>query len=423
MTMKNLLIFILTLVPLFLFSQNQVTLDDCKEKARENFPKIQQAELLTEISRLKTENLKSNYLPSVDLKGQATYQSEVTSIDLPDAIVAMGFNLDGVSKDQYKVYLDVKQNIWDGGITKQMKEAELAALNTNLQKIEVEVKQLYDMVEQYYFTVLKFDKSIETLQAQSHIFDKQIKLMNSAFENGAAREKDKIKLELEQLSLQQSIDNLLAQKKGVLAILSILTGENYGDETQFELPSNKMESGSRLTAQEQYIDFQQQQLSSADNILTASRNPKFFGFGQTGYGKPGLNMLKNEFRPYYIVGVGVNWSVFDWKETKRNKEINSQQREIISTFKSDFTQKQKMQKVQVLAQIEGLKKQIELDDKILEGREKVAETAASELNAGSITSTDYLVDLNAQMVAKISHEMHKIQLIQATYKYNSIMGY
>ena len=39
-----------------------------------------------------------------------------------------------------------------------------------------------------------------------------------------------------------------------------------------------------------------------------------------------------------------------------------------------------------------------------------------------ISSSDYLIDLNAETIAKINNELHKIQLVQAIVKYNSILG-
>lgn len=417
--MRNRILLILLIMPIFGFSQSNLTLEDCKEKARANFPKMQQAELLVKISELKNENTEGNYLPSVELKGQATYQSEVIEINLP----VPGFEFDPVSKDQYKIYLDIKQNIWDGGLTKQMKELELAALNANLQKLEIEVNQLLNMVETYYFTVLQIDNSMLVLNAQRNVLAKQTERIASAVNYGAARQKDKMKMEMEQLTLQQKIDELASKKKSVLDVLSVLVGENINVDAVLELPVASLQSDQQLRPELKYFTLQQNQLEQGDKLLQAARNPKFFGFGQAGYGKPGFNMLKNEFDPYYIVGVGLSWHVFDWNATKRNKEINAQQREIVGTLKTDFLQKQEMQLAEVAEKISGLKQQIITDEKMVEGRKLIAETAASELENGSITSTDFLIDLNAETVAKINHEMHKIQLVQAISNYNSILGY
>jgi hypothetical protein len=55
-------------------------------------------------------------------------------------------------------------------------------------------------------------------------------------------------------------------------------------------------------------------------------------------------------------------------------------------------------------------------------RKKITARAASELENGIVTSTDYLADLNSETVALINYETHKIQLVQATVNYNNILG-
>ena len=39
----------------------------------------------------------------------------------------------------------------------------------------------------------------------------------------------------------------------------------------------------------------------------------------------------------------------------------------------------------------------------------IAKSAAAELENGIVTSTDYLIDLNAETVAKINHEIQILQ--------------
>ena len=47
---------------------------------------------------------------------------------------------------------------------------------------------------------------------------------------------------------------------------------------------------------------QNELLSANSEILQKQRNPKLFGFGQAGYGRPGMNMLSTKFDTYYLVG-------------------------------------------------------------------------------------------------------------------------
>lgn len=415
------LLLIVWLVPFLGAAQNKLTLEECRDLARENFPKLQQAELLGKITKLKNENTQTNYLPQIDLKGQATYQSEVIEIKFPEGFP--NFTYDPVSKDQYKVYLDVKQTIWDGGLTKSKQALQDAQLEADVQKLQIEVQQAIQMVDAYYFGVLMVDQNTAVLASKQEVLSSQIDKMGSAIKYGAGREKEKLKLEMENLQLGQKLTELASKRKTFIELLSVLTGKPLGADAELAFPESVRMQAGQMRPEMKYFDLQMQQLDFGDNLLNASRNPLFFGFGQAGYGKPGFNMLKNEFSPYYIVGVGLNWRVLDWKKVKRNKEINQQHKAMINTLQSDFLQKQDLQKAEASEKISNLRELIKTDEQLVEGRTKIAESSAAELENGTITSTDYLIDLNAATVAEINLEMHKIQLIQSIVNYNTILGY
>jgi outer membrane protein TolC len=402
-----------------LFGQQTIDLQLCRTWARENFPKLKQAELFQTMANLKKENLKTNYLPQIDLKGQATYQSETMEINIP----IPGFQFDPVSKDQYKVYLDVKQTIWDGGITKSQKEMEQAGLETDVQRIELEVYQVYKLVDAYFFNVLMIDKNLEVFKAQQQLLQSQVERMKNANQFGAARQKDLQKLEAEKLQLDQKVVELQSSKKGILKVMEVLTGKPFEATTLAQPTLSKASATEFIRPEMKLFNLQQNQVTTSNKLLQAAQNPLFFGFGQAGYGKPGFNMLKNEFSPYYIVGVGLSWRVLDWNSTRRKIQLNDEQTKNIALLKTDFEQKQQMQLADAEEQINKIAKLIESDDALLKLRKSIAETASSELENGTITATDYLVDLNAQTVAQISTEIHKLQLLQATANYNSILGY
>jgi hypothetical protein len=53
------------------------------------------------------------------------------------------------------------------------------------------------------------------------------------------------------------------------------------------------------------------------------------------------------------------------------------------------------------------------DEKILDLRKNIAAASLSRLNNGTITATDYLTDMNAEIMAKLQYENHKILKMQA----------
>ena len=105
------------------------------------------------------ENASKTWLPQINILGQATYQSDVTQlpIKLPNATV------EPLSQDQYKVFADINQTIFDGGmISNQKKIAELQS-QTEIQKNEVELEKLKDRINQLFFGIIQTDEQINQL--------------------------------------------------------------------------------------------------------------------------------------------------------------------------------------------------------------------------------------------------------------------
>lgn len=71
-----------------LSAQNRMTLEQCQQQARENYPMIKQYDLLSTSEQYTLANISKIYLPQFSVNGQATYQSDVTK--LPVDFTALG---------------------------------------------------------------------------------------------------------------------------------------------------------------------------------------------------------------------------------------------------------------------------------------------------------------------------------------------
>ena len=76
--MKRLLISIVILLFVFSVQSQEITLNECQQLARTNFPLIRQQALVNEAANTSAAALLSRYFPQVQLAAQATWQSDVT---------------------------------------------------------------------------------------------------------------------------------------------------------------------------------------------------------------------------------------------------------------------------------------------------------------------------------------------------------
>jgi outer membrane protein TolC len=418
--MKTRKLFILwLLLPAQLFAQSPVYLSDCQNWAREEHPLLKQKELYQKMGELKLENNGTNYLPQIQLNAQATYQSEVTGID----ISVPGVTIPQVSKDQYKMYLDVRQNIWDGGLTAANEILEKAQAEANQQGVEVELYKVREQVNSLFFSSFLLQENLNLLNKKRETLEAQKKKMGSGVAHGTVLSSDLDLILAELIKIKQQQIELQSNRETVLSALCILTGKQPGDFKNLAIEPENVVFDTQLNRPElKLFEKQTGLLTASSDLIQKKRHPKLFGFGQAGYGRPGLNMLSDQFDTYYMVGAGLNWTVFDWKNTKREQEIVQFQQEMVQTQQQQFEQNIQIAMDREYRRINQLKEILESDRELIGLQERITKSSASKLENGTITTSDYLKDLNAEMAARINFETHQVQLEAAKINYQNIRG-
>ncbi|MGQ7868598.1 TolC family protein [Sunxiuqinia sp. sy24] len=415
----NQLVLLLMLIAQTAGAQQPVSLEDCQQWAREYHPLLQQKELYQQMSELKLENNETNKLPQVDFKAQATYQTDVTQvgISLPNMAIPEQ------SKDQYKMYLDVKQNIWDGGLNKANTILEEAKADANVQGVEVELYQVKGQVNSLFFSSFLIQQNRTLLAKKQETLAARESQMLSAVKNGMRLESDLDQIRAEQVKVKQQQLELQSQHETVVASLAILTGKQPNDLQQLEIEPQQLDPSQSLNRPELALfETQTNLLTASSGLLQKKRNPKLFGFGQAGYGRPGLNMLSDDFDSYALLGVGVSWSVLDWKNTRREKEIIQIEQELVMTREQQFERNIQIALDGEYRRIEQLRALLESDQELIDLQARITASAASKLENGTITISDYLKDLNAEVAARIALESHKVRLEAAKINYQTIKG-
>ena len=414
------IVLLLIIVPLALsLAGQQVTLEECQQQARENYPNLKQSGLLGKISELNHENLRTNSLPVINLNGQATYQSDVTKVEIPIPNISMPV----IPKDQYKFYIEARQSIWDGGITRMQDKLEETVLKTGLTQLETELYQLKEQVNDVFFTALLLQNQQKILAKQIETLNEKLLQVTSAVKNGVLDESNKWVIQAEVILAEQQKNKSEAGYNASKSILSLLTGKEISASRSLVYNQATLQEGKPLSRPElDLFSNRIDQLNAKSALADRLRYPKIFGFGQVGYGRPGLNMLNTKFDSFYLLGVGLSWNVWDFRKTQREKESITLQQNIISTQEETFRRNITILLTRVKSTIDEITSSLEKDRAIVELRKSVAEVSASKLKNGIMTPADYIRDLNAETVAMLTLEAHRIQLEEAKIKYNTILG-
>jgi len=426
---KRGLILIIVLVPWLSFIEGQkiLTLKECYDMASKASALAGEENAYSDIWQLKDKNLAKGWLPSLDAGGSILYNSSVvdmTSVLGSLPIPGIAGMISPLPHEQYKVTVDINQVIYDGGAIKNARTLEKAGMNVSEKETETDLYKLRSQVNGYYFNLLLIDRQKEILNNYLILVNKRIKIMESALANGVIIKSDIDVMSSEKIKIDQQIRENEILKASLLTQLSDLTGTRIDDGSQFILPSLQGEISDELLRPElQLFDLRKEQLAAGLKAVDSKRMPKAFGFATLGYGNPpGNNFFKDAFEPYYILGAGIKWNIYDWNKAKNEKEVIARQQQILDNRKTDLTDNLKRLLLSKKAEIENLNSLVESDSSLIAVRKRITASSESQYNNGTITATEYLSELNAEQQSVINYEIHKIKLSMAKVEYLNISG-
>ncbi len=398
-----------------------LSLDSCLRVSVANHPASQQFRLLNEKHEAEKSSLSIAYLPSVSLYAQASWQNEVTNIDI--AVPFLPQPLVDISKDQYRVFLDVKQSIWDGGFSRKAKIMEDAMFSADMAGVENELFRFVKQVSEVYFVCLKLQKQEELLVVKKWQLQSKLDDLQSAQNHGLVLQDAVDRLESEILGVEQKIIEVHYEAIAVRKMLGTWMHTEIDEFVQLSIPS------ADIVPKEQAVSYEtmqlkalQQSLKSRELLVATNRYPKIYAFSQAGYGRPALNMLSNEFEPYVVVGAKLVWTPYDWGKTKNDMQSLKIQQRIFDTRISQVEHQRNALLEAQWQRIEKTRKLLQKDEEIVALKQKIMLSAEARLREGVLTLTDYLNAVNDELAARLNFEMHLIEQAEAVLVYNLLQG-
>lgn len=398
-----------------------LSIEESYKLARQNYPMLRQFDLINKTRDYSVDNAAKGYLPQLVIQGQATYQSAVTEFKLPVAIPGAEFPT--ISKDQYKVYGEVTQAIYDGGNIRTQVRAQEATAVVESQKLEVELYKLNERINQIFFGVLMIDEQLRQNELLKNDIQLGIKKVQALIDNGTAFKSNASALRAELLKAGQRTIELRSNRKAYVDMLGILTGRPLTDSAALQKPAALPLTKDITRPELQLYDFQNRSLDIQAQLLDVRNRPKLNFFFQGGMGRPALNILNNGFDPYYITGVRLNWSLSGLYTIKKERALINNSREAIRLQRETFLYNTSLTMGQQNADLERLGQLLATDEDIIALRENIKTTAVAQLENGVINTNDYLREVNAEDQARQNKILHEIQLLMAQYNRQNTLGY
>lgn len=350
-------------------------------------------------------------LPQTNFQGQATWQSAVTEIPqfLP------GLDIPGQAHDQYRAVLELNQSLYDGGTRRALNEQASRVTELELANTGVLLFGLKEVVCRTYYAALMADLAIKQFELLSRDLDqKAIKLKNQIKEGVMSGYQDAA-LQIKIKETRQNILEAKKQKSSALKSLELLTGMGLDSTVQFSMIVNNAEDPEALRPELIVLDAQRKMQASQFQLSNTRYQPKLQVFGQLGYGRPGLNLLSNDFEPYSILGLRGQWNLSNLytRQSQKEKNILHASLNKINIQEDAFLLQQNIKNQAQLEEIENLNQLIKEDQAMITLHERVVKSSEAQFENGIITINEYATDTYNLSQAQLKTDIHLALLAQS----------
>lgn len=413
-----LLIFVAALFHFQAVAQS-ITLQECYDAARNNSPHLKKISNLHEINDLSIKSLGQGQLPQVLLNGQYSYQSDVIAFpDLP------GINFPEIPNNQYRLSLDVNQNLFNGRRVRKSILVEEEMRNVQQQEVEVQLSKVKRTVNELFFSVLFLQEKVKTYDIILTDLQTQLATIKSLVRNGVLRGADEKSLIIEIKKITQEKLAINYQRLAAIEMLSEKTGLALDSSVSLETPGYNVSGDTSINRVEKKLfQFSRDAIETQKQLSNLGRYPQLAAQASFGMGNPNpMNFFETGLSTFYWVGLKLSWHIWDWNNSSRNKEILSLKQMNLVEEENNFDLAIRTQLAGANLDLQKLRELRMGDQEILNLQSEITKEAFSRYRQGIITSSEYSIELNKEIQIRIKLAMREIEISKAVVNILSITG-
>lgn len=395
------------------------SLEECRQAAEHNYPIIRQYDLIARTTELTVRNIQKAWFPQISVTAQGSYQNKVTAWpeNLQVLFAQMGIQLQGLSRDQYKVGIDVRQTLFDGGAIGSRREIARGEGAVQAAQTEVDLYKIGQRVHEMYFALLLLDEQLRLNADANALLRSNEQQLAAMLKSGTASAGDFENVKAERLSAEQQQTELLSQRQTLQRLLSLFCGIPVDSIRRPAVPN--LTSGENKRPELRLFDRRLQLTDAQEKALDAQLLPQLGFFAQGYYGNPGLNifedMMKRRWSWNGIAGLKLTWNLSALYTHRNEKSKLRVQRELIENARQQFLFNNQLDETQQSENVRRFRAIAQRDGEIIALRIAVRKAAESKLAHGIIDVNGLLREINKENTAKPQQAIHEIDMLKAMY--------
>jgi outer membrane protein TolC len=282
--------------------------------------------------------------------------------------------------------------------------------------------KLRERINSLFFGILLIDAQISQTELVKKDIQNGITRAEIAIANGVSLKSAADNLKAELIKTKQHTTELRATRKGYSDMLSLFIGQKIDENTVFEKPLPPIVSNEINRPEMRLFDLQNQAFYLQNRLIINKNMPRVSLFFQGGFGRPALNMLSNNFDPYYITGVRLSWNLSGFWTYKNERKQVAVNQSGVQVQQETFLFNTNLALSQQNTEIMKMQELITDDSDIIRLRENVKNATQTQLDNGTATTNDYLIAVNAEDQARQNRILHEIQLLMNQYNVKFTMN-
>lgn len=306
--------------------------------------------------------------------------------------------------------------------------AELSKKASILDNSNVMNKKALEIYEAFwgYYKALKY---VEILEENLVVLNSQKKNVENFVSSDMATKNELLKVNVAEADIKSKIIDAKHQSKLVLANFNRVIGLSLDSKTKIIAAdiSDSLFSESFSTLLSEALNSREELLANnlrskaANERITAAKStwfPQISAFGSYYYVKlDGASLINSDASNFWMVGVGMQWKIWDWWNTSANKKIAEQQHFQIDVSNKMLKEKIEMEVYNNYLKLESEAEKIKLNKLQVESAEENFRIMSNKFENQVATSTELTEATTLLSEAKIKlvtsyvdYNLAKVQL-------------
>lgn len=387
-------------------------------------PRATQLGDLAAQSELRLRTLAAERRPVIGVEGQAQYQS-----DVPRVPVAQPGGPPPPPHDTYDARIAATQRLVDPtlGARRGIERAQRAQSEA---RVRVSLFATRQQLNETYFSALRAQVQRDELSAAIEALEAQLSVAAARVREGAALPSEEYTIRAELLRRRQTLAEVEISRRAALAVLADIVELPVPSNVVLALPDLADDVAAararvaELRSRPEFEQFEHSRsvLAMQERARGAQDLPRVSAFGRAGYGRPGLNPLASEFDTYWLAGVQLQWSPWNWGARGRDQEVLALQRRIVTADEQAFVEQLQRAVTLEAAAIERLETALALDGDIIALRQRIVDETRARFEEAAVTSADYVNRQTELLSARIARALHRVELAEARARLLTTLG-